>query len=709
MIGPAVPPGTPVAPRSGVAGVEMMTVLLRAVKGALLVALLPLAAGRLIVTYQDALMTHLPGKAATVELLRGGELPFLNPHASFGQPLAGNPNFGTFFPDIAAFLVLPLEMAFGLRFALALVLAFTGARRWARAEGASRDAADLAGLAFVLSGVYVSTWRFFNSGLALAVAPWVLAAMARFVAAPQERRRRRAAEVGLWVGLEVLAGEPVIALLAFGLAGLHAATAWRSLGRGGAAWLAAGSIVGALLAGPQIATTMQAYEGSSRDRAPFSYPAATGNSVHPVRMLEQAWPYPFGGPDRTDDGGFRGHRYFDNHAPYLWTLHLGWGTLLLLAVFGRPLERGERVWWAAAAAAIVLSLGYHLPLAREVHPFLSLGGRVRFPIKWWYVVALCVVPLVARAAGRWLSGDPARGPRRAIFAAAGLAALFVTADVPLLRALLDVPPPPPPSLSGGRVFERVRGAEAHPRPDEPPVLEPSTRAFFRRATPELWAITGGVRGTSYAFDRDPDGSYLEEDRLARKAIDDMAWPDRAAELGRAGAAYVVTDEELPAPYVRMTALGDRGTWLYNLPGSAPTVRFLDGAPGRVSPVEERVHGLRARVETPSETVLVWSRSAFPAWRAWVDGAPVPVLRAEGHLVGVRVPAGSHDVTVRWPATPLVMGAAAWVLGVAALLWLRGTGRSDTRTGSPRRATRADATAPARPASQGISKDRRRRA
>jgi hypothetical protein len=645
-----------------------MTRLLRAVKVLLLLALVPLAFGRLIVTYQDALMTHLPGKAATVDLLRRGELPFLNPHASFGQPLLGNPNFGSFFPDILAFLVLPLPAAFGLRFALAFILGFVGARRWARAEGASRDAADLAALAFVLSGVFVSTWRFFNSGLALGTAPWVLAATARLLDAPAPQRRRRAAELGLWAGLEALAGEPVIALLAFGLAAARAVTGGRLRpDRQALAWMAGGLAVGALLAGPQIATTTQSYAGSSRDRAPFSYPAATGNSVHPMRLAEQAWPFPFGRPDRTGEAGFHGHQFFDNHAPYLWTLHLGWGTLALLAVFGRPRERDERLWWIASAAAMVLSLGYHLPLARVVHPVLSLGGRVRFPVKWWYVVALCLIPLVSRAAERWLAGDPSRAGRRALLAGAGLAALFATADLPLLLAYLDAPPPPPPSLSGGRVFERVRGSEAHPRPDQAPVPETSTRAFFRRATAELWAITGGVRGTSYAFDRDPDGSYLEGDRLLRKAIDDLGWDDRVPELRRAGVAYVVTDDDLPPPYVRMQPLGERGTWLYGLPQPLPPVRIAEG---RVTEAEERVHSLRARVETTGEGTLVWSRTAFPAWRAWVDGRPAETVTVEGHLVGVRVPAGTHEVALRWPRAPLAAGAAAWLAGLAALVWLR---------------------------------------
>jgi len=203
-------------------------------RGLLLAPLVPLIAGRRMVTYQDAIMTHLPAKAATVEQMRQGTFPFLSPYASFGEPLAGNPNFGTFFPDMFAFLVLPLPVAFGMRFALAAVLAYVGARRWARAEGAPRPAAEVAAIAFVLSGVYVSTWRFFNSGLALALAPWVLAAAARVSAragGPAGPRRRAVAGLALVSALEVLAGEPVIALMSFGLAALRALMAPSARGR----------------------------------------------------------------------------------------------------------------------------------------------------------------------------------------------------------------------------------------------------------------------------------------------------------------------------------------------------------------------------------------------------------------------------------------------------------------------------------------------
>src|SRR5215207_837318 len=127
--------------------VDRMTVALRALFA---LALLPLATGALVVTYQDAVMTHLPARVALVAQALDGEFPFLNPYQSCAQPLAGNPNFGTFFPDTLLFLVLPTSAAFGMRFALAALLAFAGARRWARAEGATRPAAEAAAYAFAL-------------------------------------------------------------------------------------------------------------------------------------------------------------------------------------------------------------------------------------------------------------------------------------------------------------------------------------------------------------------------------------------------------------------------------------------------------------------------------------------------------------------------------------------------------------------------------
>jgi len=699
-------------------------------------------------------MTHLPAKAASVEQVRQGTFPFLSPYASFGEPLAGNPNFGTFFPDMLAFLVLPLPVAFGLRFALAAVLAYAGARRWARVEGAPRAAAEVAAAAFALSGVYVSTWRFFNSGLALALAPWVMAAAARMSArAPGEARplRRAMAPLALVSGLEILAGEPVIALMTFVLAGLRALMAPARRGR---ALVAAGLALalGAAIAAPQIASTAQVYATSTRSLAPFPYLLASNTSLTPARLLEQVAPFPFGRPDLTGDAGFTGHAHYDNHAPYLWTLHAGWVVLALLLLSASPGDRRERWWWALMAIAALLSFGRFLPGAKALHPLVSLGGRMRFPVKWWYVVALVLVPLVGRAATRWEEGiAPARAARwrtalvamagaavlalavrpsgiAALAAAASLAGVLVLiarppraeglawlvaitlvlSDVPLWRTLVDVPPDAPPRFAGGRLYERA-AAEPHPLPhalDWPPAAS-ETRAIFRRAPRELWALTGALGGMPYAFDGDPDGIYFEGDRVVGKAIAALPWTERAPALRAAGVGYVVAPTALPPPFTPMAVLGpESGVTIHRLEGAAPSVRvatrlftavtFDDVVPRQLRPdfdlrtdavviesapsyglplpssaevIEETATRLRARIVAPAPALVVWSRTFFGAWRARVDGQPADVRVADGHLVGVPVSAGAHEVEIRWSCSPLVAGTlvSLGALGLVVLM------------------------------------------
>ncbi len=744
---------------------------MRPLRAALALLLLPLATGRLVVTYQDASLTHWPGRAATRDQLLEGTFPFVHPGASCGEPLAGNPNFGVFFPDTLLLFVLPLRVAFGLRFALPLLLGFVGARRWARREGASREAADLSAVAFVLSGVFLSTWRFYNSGLALSLAPWILAAVVRVVgqAGDGDRRgtRRAAAELGLVAGLDLLAGEPVVALLTAVVAGarvLAAASAW-GLRRVSTALLPLGAaaLVAGLLAAPQIAATAQILPDSSRARSPFPYVVATGTSTHPLRLVEQVVPFPYGRPDLFGRYGFDGHDVFDHHAPYLWTLHLGLPVLGLLLLFVRLREDGPGLMLAFGAAA--LAFGRFLPGARLLYPLLSLDGRIRLPVKWWYVVALALVPLVAGAAARWQKGERPSRARRAVawgllalsalvlaghwpetaLAAAGpvasllvlaglasdrgprrleiltpvLAAVLLASHLPLLLALLDRPPEAPPRVTAGRLMARVT---IDPHPVGGATFEPGTiREFYRRAPAELWPLVATASSAGYAFDEDPDGAYADEDRAMRKALGELSWPERAAALRVAGVTHVVSDEPLPPPFREADVLNAReGVRLFALDHALPSVRFAtrvvrqpslqtllafersaefdpatdaaiaglaeDRPMGRgvgeegataggsvraqVDRRQETADRLVVRVETPAPGLLVWSRTFFGAWWATVDGRPAETIRADGHLLGVRVPAGAHDVEVGWSPWPVALGGLLSALGLLTAALLR---------------------------------------
>jgi hypothetical protein len=79
--------------------------------------------------------------------------------------------------------------------------------------------------------------------------------------------------------------------------------------------------------------------------------------------------------------------------------------------------------------------------------------------------------------------------------------------------------------------------------------------------------------------------------------------------------------------------------------------------------------LRIETDTNSPGVLVLSEAYDPGWRATVDGAPVPVLRANVLFRGVRLPAGRHLVEMTYlpPAIPWGMASAGLGLVLVAFL------------------------------------------
>jgi hypothetical protein len=65
----------------------------------------------------------------------------------------------------------------------------------------------------------------------------------------------------------------------------------------------------------------------------------------------------------------------------------------------------------------------------------------------------------------------------------------------------------------------------------------------------------------------------------------------------------------------------------------------------------------ARVESPGNSLLVLSEVYYePGWKAWLDGAPVPIQRADYLLRAVKVPPGSHTLRMRFDEPSFLRGA-----------------------------------------------------
>jgi hypothetical protein len=113
-----------------------------------------------------------------------------------------------------------------------------------------------------------------------------------------------------------------------------------------------------------------------------------------------------------------------------------------------------------------------------------------------------------------------------------------------------------------------------------------------------------------------------------------------------------------------------------------------GGNGQVTDTRLIPNGLAVRVTMDGPGILMLSQVWYPGWRVWVDGVPQgQPLRADYLFQAVPLPAGSHDVVLRFEPSAWVL---AWVLAGAAvvllLVWLvlaRKRARAANRTSAMR--------------------------
>ena len=114
--------------------------------------------------FRDNFFTHYPIKVISSKIFRAGQIPWWNFYDDGGQPLAGNPNTLTFYPDNFLYLILPPHIAFNLHFLIHLTLAWFAMRALCRVTGASPHASAFAATMYAMSGLAISATACFSAG-----------------------------------------------------------------------------------------------------------------------------------------------------------------------------------------------------------------------------------------------------------------------------------------------------------------------------------------------------------------------------------------------------------------------------------------------------------------------------------------------------------------------------------------------------------------
>jgi uncharacterized membrane protein YfhO len=103
---------------------------------------------------------------------------------------------------------------------------------------------------------------------------------------------------------------------------------------------------------------------------------------------------------------------------------------------------------------------------------------------------------------------------------------------------------------------------------------------------------------------------------------------------------------------------------FNQPGYRGE-EFLEGR-GNVSLVDWTPNALAFEIDSPERTVLVVNQNYDPAWTlARGEGE----VFSDGGRIGVRIPAGSEQIVLRYRSRAFEWGVVLLVIGLAAIGWL----------------------------------------
>jgi hypothetical protein len=146
----------------------------------------------------------------------------------------------------------------------------------------------------------------------------------------------------------------------------------------------------------------------------------------------------------------------------------------------------------------------------------------------------------------------------------------------------------------------------------------------------------------------------------------------------AGAAYILTRNELPRPWYPTGGAGHVRVYR-NLEAFPMAAHFAPGSAAmRRASWTLDTSSARVSVNAPSDGIVVLRQQAASGWRVSVDGKPAAPLVIDGIFRGVNVTKGRHEIVWKYRPASLVAGAAVTVLALLSTQVFSFVKRSRTR-------------------------------
>jgi hypothetical protein len=349
-----------------------------------------------------------------------GEVPLWNPFNGLGLPFLAQWNTLTLYPGSLIYLLLPLPWSLNVYCLAHLFLAGLGMYFLALAWTNHRLAAAVAGLAFALNGLLLSSLKWPNNIAVLGWMPWVVLVVEQ----AWEQGGRRLLLAALLGAVQMLAGTPELILLTW----LVLSALW--LGKLWLTWrkqIVVPVPLGLVVLRFPLVVLLVAGLAAAQLLPFFDF---LGECQRSAQFGAESWAMPGWGWANflvPLFHCFRSHQgVFAQYDQYWISSYYVSVPVVVLALWGIWSVRRRRVWLGALVVAVCLVLalgktgGLYAWLLRAFPPL----GLMRFPIKFVVPVVLLLPLLGACAIAHWDRLQPA-ARRQAGRQLGGLVALAI--------------------------------------------------------------------------------------------------------------------------------------------------------------------------------------------------------------------------------------------------------------------------------------------
>lgn len=338
---------------------------------------------------RDSTLLETPVRMHTTQLLRQGNFALWTDSHGNGQPYLANPKMAIFYPTTWLYLILPFFVAFKIHYLIHPIIGWLGMYFLAKSYGLSRKASFLASSLFFFSGMYLSSFEFYNHIAAIAWMMWAL-----FL---QRLNRPLKSPLFLlnvlaWV-LLILAGAPefiiITGILAFGQAFFD----YEHL-KGRILKLALTIFLASLITAVQLLPSFEMLAQTERSPQAEIWP------LELIQITNLIFPNILGDDRQPGHNDFWGGHLFNTWYPLYYSLYIGFGALILffLSLFYLK-ERKTKLWLALGIIFFLMSCGKYSPFF-FVYQHIPIISSVRFPVKFFIGSIFCLTLLAGLSLDR---------------------------------------------------------------------------------------------------------------------------------------------------------------------------------------------------------------------------------------------------------------------------------------------------------------------